>query len=89
MSKDQTKFKRELKPYHIFILLCLLASLMILNSNNVNNQRASLKLAEENGKTFSDIAKLRKLEDSQSTKEICSRASDKLNEYYKMENYPK
>ena len=56
---------------------------MILNSNNVNNQRASLKLAEENGKTFSDIAKLRKLEDSQSTKEICSRASDKLNEYYK------
>ena len=83
MSKDQTKFKRELKPYHIFIISCLLASLMILNSNNVNNQRASLKLAEENGKTFSDMAKLRKLEDSQSTKEICSRASDKLNEYYK------
>ena len=83
MSKDQTKFKRELKPYHIFIISCLLASLMILNSNNVNNQRALLKLAEENGKTFSDIAKLRKLEDSQSTKEICSRASDKLNEYYK------
>ena len=83
MSKDQTKFKRELKPYHIFILSCLLASLMILNSNNVNNKRVSLKLAEENGKTFSDIVKLRKLEDSESTKEICSRASDKLNEYYK------
>ena len=81
MSKEHDKSKIELKPYHIFILSCLLASLMILNSNNVNNKRASLKLAKENEITFTNMAKLRKLEDSERTQEICSRASDKLNEY--------
>ena len=82
MSKEHDKSKIELKPYHIFILSCLLASLMILNSNNVNNKRASLKLAKENEITFTNMVKLRKLEDSERTQEICSRASDKLNEYY-------
>ena len=82
MSKEHDKSKIELKPYHIFFLSCLLASLMILNSNNVNNKRASLKLAKENEITFTNMAKLRKLEDSERTQEICSRASDKLNEYY-------
>jgi len=82
MSKEHDKSKIELKPYQIFFLSCLLASLMILNSNNVNNKRASLKLAKENEITFTNMAKLRKLEDSERTQEICSRASDKLNEYY-------
>lgn len=83
MSKNQKELKTKLNTFHFIILSCLLASLMILNSNKVNNQRASVKLAKEKEQSFYKIAKLRKLEDNENTKEICARASDDLNNYYK------
>ena len=83
MSKNQNELKTKLNTFHFIILSCLLASLMILNSNKVNNQRASVKLAKEKEQSFYKIAKLRKLEDNENTKEICARASDDLNNYYK------
>jgi hypothetical protein len=81
MSKQESKEK--LKPYHIILLSCLLASLMIWNSNHVNNQKELFKLNAHTDEIFSSIIRTRKLEDNENTKEVCSRASDDLNEYYK------
>ena len=80
---DDDEIKEKLKPYHIILLSCLLASLMIWNSNHVNNQKELFKLNAHTDEIFSSIIRTRKLEDNENTKEVCSRASDDLNEYYK------
>ena len=89
MSKNQNELKAKLNPFLIILLSCLLASLMILNSNHVNKQRALIKLAKEKEESFYGIAKLRKLEDNENTKEVCDRASNDLNEYYKTRDLSK
>ena len=78
------EYKEKIKSYHIFLLSCLLASLMILNSNNVNNQKQELKSLKQSEEFFSEMMKIRKLSNGNSnTEEVCSRADDDLNDYYK------
>ena len=78
------EYKDKIKSYHIFLLSCLLASLMILNSNNVNYQKQELKSQKEKEEFFSEMIKIRKLSGGNSnTEEVCSRADDDLIDYYK------
>ena len=85
MSKDKTNLKTRLKPYHIILLSCILSYFLILNSNHVNNQRKEAHLNKEKNELFTKIIKGRMLssQENSATEEICSRASDDLNEYYK------
>ena len=85
MSKDKTNLKTRLKPYHIILLSCILSPFLILNSNNVNNQIKEAHLNKEKNELFTKIIKGRMLssQENSATEEICSRASDDLNEYYK------
>ena len=78
------EYKEKIKSYHIFLFSCLLASLMILNSNNVNNQKQALKSQKQSEEFFSEMMKIRKLSGGNSnTEEVCSRADDDLIDYYK------
>ena len=85
MTKEKEIINPRLKTYHIFLLSCLLCSVLILNSNYVNEQRAKKKLNTQNNKLFNDVISLRKLEpqSNSDTDEVCSRGSDDLIEYYK------
>ena len=57
---------------------------MLLNSNYVNNQREAIKSEKRSEELFSKLIQKRKLENTnENTEEVCSRASDSLNEYYK------
>ena len=86
MTKKKESFSDKIKSYHIILLSCLLCSLLILNSNYVNEQRAKEKLNQEKSELFDRILSLRKLdsqiEENSNSKEVCSRASDDLKEYY-------
>ena len=78
------EYKEKIKSNHIFLFSCLLASLMILNSNNVNNQKQALKSQKQSEEFFSEMMKIRKLSGGNSnTEEVCSRADDDLIDYYK------
>ena len=78
------EYKEKIKSYHIFLFSCLLASLMILNSNKVNNQKQALKSQKQSEEFFSEMMKIRKLSGGNSnTEEVCSRADDDLIDYYK------
>ncbi len=84
MSKEQKQFKEKLKPFHFILLSCFLVSVMLLNSNYVNNQREAIKSEKRSEELFFKLIQKRKLENTdENTKEVCSRASDTLNEYYK------
>ena len=84
MSKEQKQFKEKLKPFHFILLSCFLVSVMLLNSNYVNNQREAIKSEKRSEELFSKLIQKRKLENTnENTEEVCSRASDSLNEYYK------
>ena len=85
MTKEKEKFNPRLKSYHIFLLSCLLCSVLILNSNYVNEQRSKKKLNNQSNKIFDDVITLRKLEpqSNSDTDEVCSRGSDDLIEYYR------
>lgn len=84
MSKEQKQFKEKLKPFHFILLSCFLVSVMLLNSNYVNNQREAIKSEKRSEELFSKLIQKRKLENTnENTEEVCSRASDALNEYYK------
>ena len=84
MTKEKETISPRLKSYHIFLLSCLLCSVLIINSNYVNEQRAKKKLNTQNNKLFNDAISLRKLEPqtNSDTDEVCSRGSDDLIEYY-------
>jgi len=77
----------KLKPFHIIIISCMLASLMILNSNNVNEKRAIKRSSIETKISFNQMASIRKLQGPEMNHEdsdkVCSRGSDSLVEYYK------
>ena len=76
--------KEKIKPYHIILLSCLLASLMILNSNYVNNQKQAFKSKKQSEQYFSEMMNIRRLSgENSNTEEICSRAADDLIDYYK------
>jgi len=85
MTKEKEIINPRLKTYHIFLLSCLLCSVLIINSNYVNEQRSKKKLTTQNNKLFNDVISLRKLEpqSNSDTDEVCSRGSDDLIEYYK------
>ena len=84
MSKEQKQFKEKLKPFHFILLSCFLVSVMLLNSNYVNNQREAIKSEKRSEELFFKLIQKRKLENTdENTKEVCSRASDTLNEYYR------
>ena len=77
----------KLKPFHIIIISCMLASLMILNSNNVNEKRAIKRSSIETKISFNQMASIRKLQGPEMNHEdsdkVCSRGSDSLVAYYK------
>ena len=89
MSNDKNLSSSRLKAYHIFLMSCLLTTLMILNSNNVNEAKALQKENERANALFSRIISIRNLEESISTLNhddsdaVCARGSKELNEYYK------
>ena len=86
MTKQQELATTNIKPYYMILLSCLLCTLLMLNSNYVNEQRAKEKLNQERKEFFGKIMSLRKLEsntENQSySQKVCSGASDKLNQYY-------
>jgi len=78
------EYKEKIKSYHIFLFSCLLTSLMILNSNNVNIRKQELKSQKQSKEFFYEMMKIRKLSSGNSnTEEVCSRADDDLIDYYK------
>jgi len=80
----QKEPKEKIKPYHIILLSCLLASLMILNSNYVNNQKQEFKFKKQSEQYFFEMMNIRRLSgENSNTEEICSRAADDLIDYYK------
>ena len=93
MTDSKKNFTSKLNTIHFVILGCLLGSLLIFNSDYVNNQKASAKLNEEKSRLFNRIISTRKLQANTltddpddfiyETDEVCSRASDDLQEYYK------
>ena len=82
MTKTQEEKTSRLKSYQIILLSCLLATFMIINSNYVNYNRDLEKLNKEKGELFDNIINIRKLSSKNYSEEICTRASDDLNEYY-------
>ena len=85
MTKTSDEKSSKLKPYQMILLSCLLATFMIINSNNVNYNRDLAKLNKEKGELFDRIIKTRRLSSSSSqtySAEICARGSDDLKEYY-------
>ena len=64
MRKEEKKFPiSKLKLYQIIIMSCLLVSLMMLNSNYVNEKRAMQKENKDNTNSFNEFVKLRNLDD--------------------------
>ena len=83
MTKDEDLFVSKLKPYHIILISCLLCTVMILNSNYVNEQRAKERLNKEMSETYNEMMSLRRLEGNSNSDKVCSKGSDDLIEYYK------
>ena len=86
MTKEQKENITQLKPYQVFLLSCLLGSILILNSVYVNKNRDLVKLNKEKGILFNNIIRGRKLSEDDEpvtySDEICSRGSKSLIEYY-------
>ena len=62
MTKEEDLFTSMLKPFHMFLISCLLCSLMILNSNYVNEKRSKERLKEEIIEAYNEIMPLRRLQ---------------------------
>ena len=67
MTKDQKENNSQLKPYQVFLLSCLLGSILILNSVYVNKNRDLIKLNKEKGILFNKIINGRKLQEGDET----------------------
>ena len=90
MTFELKKISSKLKPYHIIIMSCLLATLMIINSNNVNKDRALMKENIEKDGLFRKIIGGRLLSERnlevnnhENSEKVCSKGSDDLIDYYK------
>ena len=90
MTNEKKESILKLKSYHIIILGCLLSSLLIINSNYVNDQRAKAKLYKEKSQLFDQIMMKRYLQEQEQPKnptdEICKRGTQDLIDYYKTGN---
>ena len=86
MKREKELLSEKLKPFHIIIFSCLLCSVLIINSNYVNQQRELKKLNAEKDQLFTRIISSRKLNEKEDkkaqTKEVCSRGSEDLIKYY-------
>ena len=84
MSKGKKKISESIKSYHLILLSCLLCIIFLLNSKNVNKQRASAKLSKEQDEFFLNLIYPRKLQMSSEdyANQVCSKASKDLKEYY-------
>ena len=82
MTKDEDLLVSKLKPYHIILFSCLLCSVLILNSNHVNEQRAQIKLSKEKTQAYEEIMALRRLEGESNSDKVCKKGSDDLVKYY-------
>ena len=91
MTDNKKNFISKLNSIYIVVLGCILGSILIFNSDYVNNQKASTKLNQEKANLFNRIISKRRLEESPEendeeyiyeTDEVCSHASDKLQKYY-------
>ena len=67
MSNGKNLSTSRLKAYHIFLMSCLLTTLMILNSNHVNEAKALQKENERANALFSRIISIRNLDESTPT----------------------
>ena len=82
------KSESKIKTYHIIILSLFLSSLLILNSDNVNKQRAQKKINEDKNKIFDKIISKRNLQEPEESEEqtgtdkVCARGSKELIKYY-------
>lgn len=84
------KFLSKSSPIYIILLGCILGSLLIVNSNHVNEQKTQMNLDKEQDALFKRIISKRKLQqtspntkvEKSKTEEVCERASDELLEYY-------
>ena len=65
MTNEHKDFILKLKYYHIIIIACLLSPLLIINSNYVNNKRATIKLNKEKARLFDKILLKRKLQEEE------------------------
>ena len=90
MSKPKKDYpSSKLKPWHIFLMSCLLTSLMILNSNYIYEKRAMKTPNEKTNNLLDESVSLRNLQEPndnvnhENSDEVCSRGSDSLIEYYK------
>ena len=84
MTSEEEKKIATFKTFHVLILGCLLSTLLILNSNYVNEKRATLKLNEEKSKLFDEIIAGRHLQGQNSPfDKVCAKGSEDLVEYYK------
>ena len=75
----------KLKSYHIILLGCLLGAFLVLNSNSVNEEKLKIQKNIEDQAFFNRIISKRKLAEngySSETEEVCSLASEELQEYY-------
>ena len=90
MTDNKKNFISKLNSIYIVVLGCLLGSILIFNSDYVNNQKASTKLNQEKANLFNRIISKRGLEENPAendeeiyeTDEVCSHASDELQKYY-------
>ena len=82
MTNEQSDNVSMLKPYQIILISCLLGSILVANSNYVNKNRELARLNKQKGELFDTIIQRRKLQSQNYSEEVCSRASDDLNEYY-------
>ena len=84
MTSEDEKNITTFKTFHILILGCLLSTLLVLNSNYVNDKRANQKLNEEKSKLFDEIIVGRHLQGQDTPSDaVCKRGSEDLVEYYK------
>ena len=87
MTKDEDLLVSKLKPYHIILFSCLLCSVLIINSNHVNEQRAQIKLSKEKTQAYEEMMALRRLEGEKNSDKICKKGSDDLVKYYQFMYY--
>ena len=89
MDTNQSQLTKKLKSYHIILISILLGSFLILNSNYLNEKKATDKINKEKENLFNNIINNRRLEEEESTDEkktsdnICKLGTADLRNYYK------
>ena len=89
MDTNERQLTKKFKTFHIILLSFLLGSLLILNSNNVNEKKTSEKISKEKDDLFNNLINKRFLEEKEDSEEksnsekVCENASTELKSYYK------